>query len=84
MKARTWLEVKTAANICLVKMNRKLASLEDPVLTVFGNNLPIAMKEIAVHAFMNGKEVFGPELLDIRNGLDQLQEKGFIGEGKAD
>ena len=82
MKERTWSEVKESANICLVKMNGKLSIFEDPVLTIFNNDLPSALKEIAVYTFVYGKGCFGTELLDIRNGLNQLQEKGFIGENK--
>ena len=78
MKERTWSEVKESTNICLVKMNGKLSIFEDPVLTIFNNDLPSALKEIAVYTFVYGKGCFGTELLDIRNGLNQLQEKGFM------
>ncbi|MND11790.1 hypothetical protein D3C87_703230 [compost metagenome] len=82
MAERTWLEVRTAANACLIIMNKRLSAYEDPVKTVFDNNLPSAMKEIAVYTFINGEEGFDPELLaDIRDGFAQVNTKGFIGNG---
>lgn len=48
----------------------------------YDNNLPSAMNDVAVYAFLNGEDKLDPKLVaDIRDGFAQVNAKGFIGPG---
>ena len=79
MKDRSWIEVKEAANRCVSKINSRVDDIwEDYVRDVACNNLPSVLKSIAVYSFIHGKDAFGADALIIRNGLEQLEHKGYI------
>lgn len=78
MKSKSWSEVKTAANTAINKMR----GLEDPsrdyIVTIYNDDLPSALKDIATYIYVYSDRLFGAELLVIHNGLTQLLEKGYI------
>lgn len=85
MSERTWLEVKAAVNACLLVRSPHFSRVEDPVKEFYDNNLPCAMNDVAVYAFLNGEDKLDPKLVaDIRDGFAQVNTKGFIGPGVKD
>ena len=81
MKDVEWMETKSAANRCFWKMKPRLKGV-DVVTNIYNGCLPQILKDIAVDAFMYNSYKFGSDILIIKNGLYQLEDKGFIGEGK--
>ena len=49
---------------------------------VYDGNLPKLLTDIAVHAFLYEHTQFGHDLVIVKSGLYQLEDKGFIGKGE--
>ena len=81
MKDVAWIETKNAANRCFWVMKPRLNGY-DVVKNIYNDGLPQILKDIAVHAFLYNPLEFGEDILIVKNALYQLEDKGFIGEGK--
>ena len=80
MKNVTWEQAKDAANTAMGVINPKLNDNHKDFILEANVALPSILKIVAVHAFIHGNTVFGRELLIIRNALEQIEDKGYIGE----
>lgn len=79
----TWEQVSEAANRQLLALdkNYKLLQTPDLVREVFKNNLPAAIKSIAVHVWQHEIKD-NKDLALLRQALHQLDNEGIIGNGQ--
>lgn len=75
----TWQDVADAANTLYVELNPSLASIENPCLTVFNNNLPKMCADVIVDGTIKYKSVHNSARMELlAMALVQVNTTGKI------